>query len=207
MKTFLLFLLLLLSGCSSKEASHLPSVFELPGAIIGTTLENAMYEHTRAKVKKYIISHYDVLKIEIKIGRGEHLNALLKKANIDASSSLSTKKKLQKEYATMFQNIQLCTEAVMQTFGTLYLPKEKTKTMHGFNYTQAYNIVQAQLNKHFDAFRLSLKHQTTTGIVPLIKKLQITDHTKQKYFYTNLWKRYDALIIEPVVVAIMAMRN
>jgi hypothetical protein len=206
-KIYFTFIILLLACCSSKEASHLPSLWELPSAIIGTTIENTMYGYKRSKVKKYVITHYNILKYEIQSGEGIHLDTLLENANIKISKRAEVKKKLQEEYVTMFNSTLLATEAVMQTFEALYLPKEKTKTMHGFSYTQAYNIIQSQLSKHFDVFRLSLEHQTTTGIVPLVKKLHITDSTKQKHFYTNLWKRYDPLIIEPVVVTIMAMSN
>ena len=103
----------------------------------------------------------------------------------------------------MFQNILLSTEAIMQTFSTLYLPQVKTKTINGFTYNQAYNIVNAHLRKHFETFRLSLQHKTSMGLTPLIKKLHIKNPQKEQQFYRSLWKRYDVLIIEPVVVGVM----
>ena len=203
MKLYFLLMLLFLNACSTKEASHFPSPLELPGAIISTTVENAFYEHKRSKVKAYIISHYDAIKHDIRLGKGTHIENLLHQADIKASTRSTVKKALQKDYYVMFQNTQLSTEAVMQAFETLYLPKKKTKTMNDFTYTQAYNIVQSELRKHFEIFRLSLKYQTTTGLLPFIKKLHISDPKKQQHFYERLWKRYDALIIEPVVVSVM----
>ena len=203
MKFYFLLMLLFLNACSTKEASHLPSPLELPGAIISTTVENAFYEHKRSKVKAYIISNYDAIKHDIRLGKGTHIENLLHQAYIKASTMSTVKKALQKDYYVMFQNTQLSTEAVMQAFETLYLPKKKTKTMNGFTYTQAYNIVQSEIRKHFEIFRLSLKYQTTTGLLPFIKKLHISDYKKQQHFYESLWKRYDELIIEPVVVSVM----
>jgi len=196
-------MLLFLNACSTKEASHLPSPLELPIAIISTTIENTLYGHKRSKMKAYIISHYDAIKHDIRLGKGTHLENLLHQADIKTSARSTVKNALQKDYPVMFQNTQLSTEAVMQAFGTLYLPKKKTKTIHGFTYTQAYNIVQSELHKHFEVFRLSLKYQTTTGLLPFIKKLHISNPKKQQHFYESLWKRYDALIIEPVVVSVM----
>ena len=207
MKVSYWFIVLLFVGCSSKDANHLPSLWELPGAVIGSAVENSVYAHKRSNVKQYIITHYDVLRQEVKAGDGVHLNAVLNKANIRTSSIATVKKSLQKEHATMFKNTLLSTEAVMQAFGALYLSKEKTKTMNGFTYTQASNMVQAHLKKHFEAFRLSLKHKTITGLAPLTHKLKMKNPNKRNAFYASLWKRYDALIIEPVVVGFMVRGN
>ena len=197
-------LLLLLSffilGCSSKDASHLPSLLELPGAVISRTIENTVYTHKRNKVKQYIVNHYDVLKREIKKGEGSHIEALLAKADIDKEKYSKTKKELQTDYNTMFRNMILSSEAVMNAFGALYLSKEKTKTMNGFTYTQASNIIKRHLKHHFEAFRLSLKHKKSDGLQGLASKLHIKEKER---FYKLLYERYDDLIIEPVVVAIM----
>lgn len=204
MKILMPLLLLFLLSCSHRnDASHLPSPLELPGAIIGTTIDNAIYGHKRTKVKRYIVAHYDALKPEIKAGDGRHVDALLDVSDIKTSHSSRIKHELQQEFDTMFKNVQLSTEAVMQTFSSLYLPQKGTKTINGFTYTHAYNIVQGYLNENFEVFRLSLKNKTTTGFIPLTKILHINESVKQKYFYESLWKRYDALIIEPVVVTVM----
>ena len=204
MKILLPFLLLLLISCSHKnDASHFPSPLALPGAIIGTTIDNAIYGHKRTKVKRYIVVHYDALKSEINTGDGKYFDGLLNEADIKTSHRSRVKQEIQQEFNTMFKNIQLSTEAVMQTFSSLYLPQKGTKTIHGFSYTQAYNIVQNYLNKNFEIFRLSLKNHTTQGLISFVHKLNMDDKNKQNIFFESLWKRYDALIIEPVVVTVM----
>ena len=204
MKILIPLLLLLLHSCSNKkDASHLPSPLELPGAIIGTTIDNAIYGHKRTKVKRYIVAHYDAIKSEIKVGDGKHVDALLDEADIKTSHRIRVKQELHQEFDTMFKNVQLSTEAVMQTFSSLYFPQKGTKTMNGFTYTQAYNIVQGYLNENFEGFRLSLKNHTTQGLISLVHDLNIDDKNKQNLFYESLWKRYDTLIIEPVVVTVM----
>jgi len=200
MKKMFLMLSFFILGCSSKDASHLPSVFELPGAIISSTIENTVYSHKRNKVKHYIVDHYDVLKREIKKGEGSHIEVLLAKADIDKEKYSKIKKELQTDYNTMFRNTILSSEAVMNAFGSLYLPKEKTKTMNGFTYTQASHIVKRHLKHHFEAFRLSLKHKKSDGLQGLAGKLHIKEKER---FYKLLYDRYDDLIIEPVVVAVM----
>ena len=208
MKIIIPLILLLLLSCTDKnDGSHLPLPLELPSAIIGTTVDNAIYGHKRTKVKHYVIENYDSLKVEIKAGDGVHFNALLDKADIQTLQRNRVKQELSQEYDSLFKNTQLSTEAVMNTFSALYLPKEGTKTINGFTYTQAYNIVQAYLENHFDIFRLSLKNKITQGLITLINDLNIDDKNKQNLFYESLWKRYDTLIIEPVVVAVMVKTN
>ncbi len=67
MKQILLILSLFLLGCSSKDASHLPSLFELPGAIIGTTIENAAYNTKRQRVQQYEPLYIDPVVVGIMI--------------------------------------------------------------------------------------------------------------------------------------------
>ena len=200
MKQIFLILSLFLFGCSNKDASHLPSLFEIPGAVIGNTIENTAYSHKRNKIKQYIEHHYDVLKLDIQKGEGLYLEELLAKADIDKEKYSKIKKELQADYNSMFRNIILSREAVMNAFGSIYLPKVKTKMMNRFTYTQASHIVDNYLKQHFEAFRLSLKHKKSDGLQDLANNLHIKEKER---FYNLLYGRYEDLIIEPVVVAVM----
>ncbi len=203
MKHMLVIIVLFLTACSSREASHLPSLLELPGALISSGIENANYEHKRSKVKRYIVTHYNILKQEVRRGKGMHLSELLQIARISTQSRATVKHAIQHDYQTMFRNVLLSTEATMHAFGALYPAKERTKTTHVFSHTRASSIAQRYLRSHFDAFRTSLQHKSAQGLKPLAQRLRINNPVKRKRFYTSLWARYDALIIEPVVVGVM----
>ena len=203
MKQMLVIIVLFLTACSTREASHLPSLLELPGALISSGIENANYGHTRSQVKRYILAHYNILKQEVRRGDGMHLSELLQVARISTTSRATVKHTIQHDYQTMFRNVILSTEAAMHAYGALYPTKKRTKTTHGFSYSRASNIVQRYLRSHFDAFRTSLQHKSSQGLKPLAQRLRINDPAKRKRFYASLWARYDALIIEPVVVGVM----
>lgn len=70
-----------LSTCAlyacSNEASHLPSPISLPGAAIGSVFENATYGARRDKVKAYVSANYQVLRSEVEMGQGVHLNQVM----------------------------------------------------------------------------------------------------------------------------------
>ena len=203
MKHTLVIIVLFLTACSTREASHLPSLLELPGALISSSIENANYGHKRSQVKSYIVTHYNILKQEVRRGDGIHLSELLQIASISTTSRATVKHTIQHDYQTMFRNMTLSTEATMHAFGALYPAKQRTKTTHGFSYTRASGIVQRYLRSHFDTFRTSLQHKSSQGLKPLAQRLRINDPAKRKRFYASLWARYDALIIEPVVVGVM----
>jgi len=74
MKIALLFCLLLFAGCT--QTSHIPAPWELPGAVIGTTFENAVYGSRRKKVKHFIQTNYSQLKSDVEAGKGDVLSEL-----------------------------------------------------------------------------------------------------------------------------------
>jgi len=195
-------MLFIFVGCT-KEATHFPSIFELPGAIITSVIDNGLYGHKRKKVKGYVIKHYDVLKKEVTHGGISHILELMQISGVEEKDYFKVQQALHEDSHTMFKNIILSSDAVMNAFSSLYPSKEKTKTINGFTYTQASNMVKKYLNRHFNTFRLSLKDRDGSRLMPLAKKLKIKDSKKQEQFYEKLYDRYDALIIEPVVVGFM----
>lgn len=51
------------SGCTN--TGHMPPIWSLPGAAIGTAIENAHYDARRKKVSVFIRTHYTALATEI----------------------------------------------------------------------------------------------------------------------------------------------
>ena len=192
----------LLTACS-KEANHLPSIFELPGAIISTGIENTIYSHKRNKIKRYVVLHYDQLDREIAQGKGEALDRLLKRMEISRHDTFDIKRKLQKDHATMFRNSELATEAVIQSFSALYPPAKHSKTLNGMKYDQVYMIVSHYIQSHYPQFKKALQRQNPKALSTLADRLHLVDPSKRTRFYRLLLAREDALLIEPVVTGIM----
>ncbi len=203
MKQILLILSLFLLGCSSKDASHLPSLFELPGAIIGTTIENARYNAKRERVQQYVTVHYDLLRQEVAQGQGKHLNEVMYLAGVSGVDQPKAVKEIKKDYSTMFHNSLLVSESIASAFGRLYMPKKKTKKMNGFSYTEVRKIIDRYLKKDFETFRLSLKNHSTAETNKLADLLHIRDPGKRKKFLQAFTQQYEPLYIDPVVVGIM----
>lgn len=60
----LISLALLLSGCQP-AGSHVPELWQLPGAAIGNAIGNAVYDSRREKVSAYVQQHYWAIRSEI----------------------------------------------------------------------------------------------------------------------------------------------
>lgn len=59
----LISLALLLSGCQP-AGSHIPELWQLPGAAIGNAIGNAVYDSRREKVATYVQQHYWLIRSE-----------------------------------------------------------------------------------------------------------------------------------------------
>lgn len=81
-------LIILLSACSNR-ASHLPSPIELPGALIGSVVENITYNARRKQVKQYVLANYPVLRTEAATGQGSYLESAMNLAGISAADKRS----------------------------------------------------------------------------------------------------------------------
>ena len=203
MKVSLVILVLLLGGCGSKNASHLPSIFELPGAIIGSAMENTRYNAKRKKIERYVSSHYEALKEEIYAGKGEHLQEVLTLANIKKAKQLEVQQILKKEYATLFQRTQHITETTMQAFGGLYLPEEKTKKMNGFTYTEASNMIDRYIKAHYEEYKNAIQENQATHTSVLADMLHINPSAKRDLFLQSFKNKYFEFYEDVVVVSIM----
>jgi len=192
----------LLTACS-KEANHLPSIFELPGAILSTGIENSIYSHKRDRIKRYIVLHYSQLDREIAQGKGATLDRLLKLMEISRHDTIQVKRKLQKDHPTMFRNSELVTEAVVQSFAAVYPPAKQSKTLNGMEYTQVHLIVSHYIQSHYPQFRKALQRQNPKALSILADRLHLVDSSKRTRFYRRILAREDALLIEPVVTGIM----
>ena len=62
-----------LIGCSS-DASHLPAPWEIPGAVVGNSIENAAYGARRKKLGAFIQKNYPALRNQLAIGGGPILS-------------------------------------------------------------------------------------------------------------------------------------
>lgn len=70
-----------LSACSSGP-SHIPPTHQIPGAAIGSVIENARYKSRRNKVKASIAPHIDFILSEADRGGGPTFNGSCRVANV-----------------------------------------------------------------------------------------------------------------------------
>lgn len=101
MKKLPLLLVLGLFGCTN-EPSHLPSPLELPGAVVGTLVENVTYGARRKRVKAYVIANYVALREQAKVGQGAVLERALDLAGVAGDKRVKVKRELQLEHARYF---------------------------------------------------------------------------------------------------------
>jgi len=187
-------------GCSSKDGNHL---LVNPISVITNSIENANYNSRREKVEAYAQLHYDLLKQEVYNGSGQHLNEIMRLANIKKSNYANVQKQLQKDYKVIFKNSQSVTERIVQSFAQLYMPQKETKKMNGLTYTEAYNIVQNHVDNNFESVRLAVKHHRTTELEKLARKLHITESEKREKFIHALDGKYFQLYVDSLVVSLM----
>ena len=199
---FIVLVFFCLQGCS-REASHLPTILSLPKALVTTTIENSIYNARRNKVKEYVVANYDALKTEVRKGQGVHLDELLLVS--DVVNKNQVKKQLQRDYVTMFENIDLMTESIMQKFTSIYVheSQEKLKTINDFSYTQASNIIKFYLKENLEVFRSAVKNGDPAIIKKLADELNIQKVDHREIFSDYILEKYNNYFIEPVVVGVM----
>ena len=207
MRYLFLSLSLFLLGCSSKEASHLPSLLEFPVAVISTAVENTRYNSRRNRVKQYVIAEYESLQTEVRRGRGTHLTELMRITGIKTSQQAKAQQALRRDYNMMFHNTMLITEAVMRAFGSQYMSSQKTKRMNGVSYSEGYRRVERYIKSYFIPFRIAMKQGSDVQLNHLADLLHIRDSVKREKFITMLRGKYNDLYIDTVVVGFMVRAN
>lgn len=73
-----------LSACSSGP-SHIPPLHQIPGAAVGTAIENTRYKARRNKVKAAIQPHIDFILTEADRGGGTTFSMTCKLAHVSAA--------------------------------------------------------------------------------------------------------------------------
>ena len=189
-------------GCNTKNGSYF-NILQLPGKIIDSVFDNNSYHVKKEKIETYTKIHYNSLREEVKAKSGKHLDELMNIAEIELSKQNNVKKQLNKEYKTIFHNTQIVTERLIQIMGKLYLPKEKTKKINGFTYTELSRMTKVYIDEHFEEIRLAIKDKKSDIFIPLSKKLNIDDKSKQEIFITSLLGKHAELYDELVVASIM----
>ena len=101
MKKLPLLVLLGLFGCSNGP-SHLPSPLELPGAVVGTLVENATYGARRGRVKTYVQANYAVLREQAKVAQGTVLEQAMDIAGVAGAKRAKVKQELRVGHARYF---------------------------------------------------------------------------------------------------------
>lgn len=193
----------LLSACS-KEASHLPSIFDLPGAA-GSVIENAAYHSKRKKVSHYVSKHYLALRSDVSKGGGQSLEGVFDVANIKHSKRASAIEMLRKGQKETFYNAMLVSDVLINPFAALYVHQSspKDKRINGFTYLEARMIIQNFADSNFEGLRQSIKQGQGKSLDQLLLKLNIKDAQKQASFRKKAYALYHTIYLEPVTVAIM----
>ena len=201
-KLSLFFISFTLIGCESKDGINL-NILEFPGTLIGSLIDNNSYNSRRKEVEQYSITHYKILREEIKNKKGIHLDNLMKISNIKSPNFSTVKNQLQKDYNTIFHNTQRVTEKLTQTMSHLYWVKEKTKTINGFSYTELSIIINNYVEKNFESIRIGVKNKNLEILNPLIEKLNIKETEKKEAFKESLKGKHFDIYTDLLVVAIM----
>ena len=75
-----------LAGCDPTQPSHIPNPIQLPGAVIGTGIENTFYNARRKRVSGFVMANYAGLVTEIKAGQTPLAHIAMDIARVPAPS-------------------------------------------------------------------------------------------------------------------------
>ena len=198
-------ILSLFVACSSKDANH---IFVNPISAVLGGIDNANYSAKEKRVFNYIKKHYTVLKKEITKGEGNHIEEVLRIASIEDSKFPTVKQALKRDYKTIFHNVEIISEPIMRSFSSLYMPKSKEdKTMNGFTYNQAWNIVQRHVDNNYDLLQSNVKNSEHTVLTEIANNLHINNAKKRTPFIHSLDNKYESLYLDLLTTGIMIHSN
>lgn len=195
---------LLLSACSN-SASHLPTPLELPGAIIGSTIENARYGSKRKRVAAYVAQHYLQMRQDVKEGGQKALNGAFDVAGISQKKRARAHQIMRVSQKQVFYNGGLVSDNLMRVFTSLY-GYEITATdrrINGINEFKAQTLITHYANANFEKLRIAIKNGKGLTLDRLVTQLNIKDSRKRKAFKKKAKALYNKIYLESVVVAIM----
>ncbi len=201
--TYLLTLALFVS-CASKENHILVN----PISAVWSNIENVNYSAKEKKVSNYVEKYYDLLKREIKKGEGIHIEEVLRIASIKNTKFSTVKLALKKDYSTIFHNVEIISELIIHSFSRLYMPKSKDdKTMNGFTFTQAWNIIQNHVDNKYDLLQSDVKNKQHKILIEIANDLHINDAKKRTIFLNSLDNKYKSLYLDLLTTSIMVHTN
>ena len=206
-KKYLIFtpLLILLNACSNNEASHLPSPIELPGAIIGSVIENTVYQSRRNKVEAYVSKHYLAIRDDAYRGGGKTLEGAFDAAGLRGSNRINARNDFVTQTKDIFQNNLLVEDALIQIFSALYVNEStaKDKRINGFNYIDARTAINNFSANNFETLRSAIKQGHGSKLDELATILRINNPQKRTVFKQKAQSHYKRIYLEPVTVALM----
>ena len=193
----------LLTGCS-QNASHLPSILDIPSAI-GSVFENTSYNAKRKKVANYVMKHYLGLRLDAKQGGGSTLEGALDVAGIKNAKRKDAKQVFVSDQKQIFNNTMLVTDSLVQVFAALYVNESsaKNKKINGFSYIDARKQIIQYAKNNFESLRIAIKQGEGIALGGLMKKLNITDPIKQVLFKKKAKELYYRIYLDIVVTSIM----
>lgn len=195
-------LIFFLNACTN-NTSHLPSPIELPGAIIGSAIENTIYSAKRRKVENYVAEHYLAIRQDALQGGGESLGGVLDSARIKGNKRDIAINDFIKNYDSIFKNIQLLTENLSSNFVVLYGVKRLDKKINGLSRMQAYQIIEDYAADNFESLRLAVQQGQGEGLDGLASRLFISEIEKRDLFNQQAKLLYRTIYLEIVVVSLM----
>ncbi len=201
--TLLVSIFLLLSACS-QNASHLPSLFDIPSTI-GSVFENANYNAKRKKVAAYVTKHYLALRKDVSSEGGEVLEGAFDVADIKQSKRKKARQILYSSKKTTYENAGLVADSLVQIFAALYVNESspKDKRINGLSYFDAQQLITQYAEKNFDSLRIVIKEGRGAVLEGLMQTLNINNPAKQSIFKTKAKSQYYRIYLDIVVTSIM----
>ncbi len=196
-------LALVLNACASDSASHLPSPLELPGAILGTVIENTSYNAKRKKVDAYVTQNYLTIRQDVMQGGGKVLEGALSVAGIKSNKRDEARNDLITNKSNYFQNTELVTDALINRFTSLYPVRKQDKKINGFSYTEALLVIKNYTDQNFEALRIAIQKGEGSALEELASQLNIDDTNKRAQFKQQTKLLYKTIYLEPVIVVLM----